>query len=268
MSSPGPTLADPSAAGPSLAGPSLAGRVAIVTGSAMNIGRATALMLAREGASIMVHAKSNRDGVEETRRLIQAAGGTAEGHLADLSTEAGAQGLIDAAVARFGRLDILVNNAAIRRNTPITEISYAEWREVLGSSLDCAFLATRAAVPHMVKGQWGRIVSLGGISMFLGAAGRAHVSAAKAGMIGMSRSLASELGPHGITVNVVAPGVIDTVRGGAAGKRSGASNTSTAPIRRDGRPEEIAHVITMLCRPEGGFTTGQTIEVNGGSHFI
>ena len=249
-----------------ISGQSLAGRVAVITGSAMNIGRATALMLAREGAEIMVHAKSNREGVDETRRLIAAAGGTADGHLADLSTEAGAQSLIDATVKRFGRLDILVNNAAIRRNTPITEISYAEWREVLGSSLDCAFLATRAAVPHMVKGKWGRIVNLGGISMFIGTAGRSHVSAAKAGMVGMSRALASELGPHGITVNVVAPGVIDTVRGGAAGARP--STSTASPVGREGRPEEIAHVITMLCRPEGGYTTGQTIEVNGGSHFI
>ena len=247
---------------------SLKGRVAVVTGSAMNIGRATALMLAREGAQVMVHAKSNLAGVEETKALIKAAGGDADGHLADLSTEAGAASLIDAAVKRFGQVDILVNNAAIRRNTPITEITYAEWREVLASSLDCAFLATRAAVPHMIKGKWGRVVNLGGISMFLGTAGRAHVSAAKAGMVGMSRSLASELGPHGITVNVVAPGIVDTVRGGAAGARPGASSTSKVPVGREGRPEEIAHVITMLCRPEGGYTTGQTIEVNGGTHFI
>ena len=247
---------------------SLKGRVAVVTGSAMNIGRATALMLAREGAQVMVHAKSNLAGVEETKALIKAAGGDADGHLADLSTEAGAASLIDAAVKRFGQVDILVNNAAIRRNTPITEITYAEWREVLASSLDCAFLATRAAVPHMIKGKWGRVVNLGGISMFVGTAGRAHVSAAKAGMVGMSRSLASELGPHGITVNVVAPGIVDTVRGGAAGARPGNSSTSKVPVGREGRPEEIAHVITMLCRPEGGYTTGQTIEVNGGTHFI
>ncbi len=247
---------------------SLSGRVAIVTGSAMNIGRATALMLAGEGASIMVHAKSNAEGVEETKRLITAIGGSAGGHLADLSTEAGAQSLIDATVARFGRLDILINNAAIRRNTPFTEISYAEWREVLGSSLDCAFLASRAAVPHMRKGQWGRIVNIGGISMFIGTSGRAHVSAAKAGMVGMTRALASEFGPDGITVNVVAPGIIDTVRGGAAGKRPAASSSANTPVRREGRPDEIAHIITMLCRPDGGYTTGQTIEVNGGAHFI
>ena len=249
-------------------GSSLSGRVAVVTGSAMNIGRATALMLAREGASIMVHSKSNAVGVEETRGLINAAGGSADAHLADLSTETGSQGLIDATVARFGRLDILINNAAIRRNTPITEISYAEWRDVLGSSLDCAFLASRAAVPHMRRGKWGRIVNIGGISMFIGTAGRAHVAAAKAGMVGMTRALASELGPDGITVNVVAPGVIDTVRGGAAGQRPASSTATTVPVRREGRPEEIAHIVTMLCRPEGGYTTGQTIEVNGGSHFI
>jgi 3-oxoacyl-[acyl-carrier protein] reductase len=246
---------------------SLKGRVAIVTGSARNIGRATALMLASEGAAIMVHARSDAEGVEETKRLVTAAGGTVDGHLADLSTEAGAKGLIDATVARFGRLDILINNAAIRRNTPITDITLAEWREVLGSSLDCAFLATRFAAPHMIAGKWGRIVSLGGISMMKGTPGRAHVSAAKAAMVGMSRSLASELGPHGITVNVVSPGIIDTVRGGAAGHRPGGSATTDIPARREGRPEEIAHVITMLCRPDGGYTTGQTIQVNGGSHY-
>ena len=246
----------------------LSDRVAIVTGSAMNIGRATALMLAREGARVMVHARANREGVDETCRLIRAAGGEAEGHLADLATWDGAKGLIDATVARFGHLDILVNNAAVRRNTPITEMTLEEWRYVLGSSLDCAFLTTRHAAAHMIARKWGRIVNLAGISMFLGTAGRAHVSAAKAGLVGMSRALASELGPHGITVNVVAPGIIDTVRGGAAGARSGGSSVDRIPLRREGRPDEIAHVITMLCRPDGGYTTGQTIEVNGGSHFI
>ena len=247
---------------------SLEGRVAVVTGSARNIGRATALMLAREGCQLMVHARSDREGVEETKRLISDSGGQVDGHLADLSTEAGAKGLVDATIARFGRLDILINNAAIRKNTPFHELTLAEWREVMGSSLDCAFLATRQAIPHMMRAKWGRIVCLGGISMFKGTAGRAHVGAAKAAMIGMTRALASEYGPYGITANVVAPGIIDTVRGSAAGQRPGASTLAGVPVGREGRPEEIAHVITMLCRPEGAYTTGQTIEVNGGSHFI
>lgn len=246
---------------------SLSGRVAIVTGSARNIGRATALMLAREGADVMVHARSDREGVDETVALVQALGVKCMGHLADLSTEAGAEGLVAAAISGLGRIDILVNNAAIRRNTPITELTFAEWREVLGSSLDCAFLMTRNSVPYMIEGKWGRIVNLGGISMFRGAAGRAHVSAAKAGMVGMTRSLASELGPHGITVNVVAPGVIDTVRGSAAGARAMIPSAAGIPMGRAGTPDEVAHVITMLCRPEGAYTTGQTIQVNGGSHF-
>lgn len=247
--------------------PTLNGRVAIVTGSARNIGRATALRLAREGAAVMVHARADAAGVTETVAQLRAAGATAESHLADLSTEEGANALVATTIAKLGRLDILVNNAAIRRNTPITEMTLAEWREVLGASLDASFLTTRAAVPHMVAGRWGRIVNLGGISMFSGLAGRAHVSAAKAGMVGMTRSLATELGPYGITVNVVAPGAIVTERGAAAGARPAASSTSGIPAGRDGWPEEIAHIVTMLCCPEAAYTTGQTIEVNGGRHY-
>lgn len=247
---------------------SLTGRVAVITGSARNIGRATALMLAREGTAIMVHARSDTAGINETLELLRAAGATASSHLADLSREEGAAGLVAATIKQFGRLDILINNAAVRRNTPITEVTLAEWREVLGASLDASFLMTRAAVPHMIAGKWGRIVNLGGISMFRGQAGRAHVSAAKAGMVGMTRSLASELGPHGITVNVVAPGAIATERGAAAGARPAPTGAASVPVGRDGRPEEIAHVICMLCRPDGAYTTGQTIEVNGGSHYL
>jgi 3-oxoacyl-[acyl-carrier protein] reductase len=248
--------------------PSLEGRVAIVTGSARNIGRATARMLAGEGAAVVVHARQDKAGVEEAVEVLTAEGVTVIGHIADVSNEAGAQSLISAAVSRFGRVDILVNNAAIRRNTPLVEMSFAEWRDVMANSLDCAFLCSRYAVPYMIRQGWGRIVNIGGISMFKGTAGRAHVSAAKAGMIGMSRSLASELGPSGITVNVVAPGAIDTVRSGAAGARPSSPGAAANPVGRDGTPEEIAHIVTMLCRPEAAYTTGQTIEVNGGAHYL
>ncbi len=248
--------------------PLLEGRVAIVTGSARNIGRATARMLAGHGASVVIHARQDQAGVDEAVALLTADGANAIGHLADLSTEAGAQSLIQAAIDRFGRVDILVNNAAIRRNTPLVEMTFAEWREVMANSLDCAFLCSRYAVPHMIKGGWGRVVNIGGISMMKGTPGRTHVSAAKAGMIGMARSLASELGPHGITVNVVAPGAINTVRSGAAGARPSSTTTSGIPVGRDGQPEEIAHIVSMLCLPGAAYTTGQTIEVNGGSHFL
>jgi 3-oxoacyl-[acyl-carrier protein] reductase len=224
-------------------------------------------MLTREGAAIMVHARSDQAGVEETCKLVEAAGGKAAGHLADLSTVAGAQGLADATVGRFGKIDILVNNAAIRRNTPFLELTLKEWHEVLANSLDCAFLCSRYAVPHMLPGKWGRIVNIGGITMFRGTPGRAHVAAAKAGMIGMTRALASELGLHGITVNIVAPGTIATVRGGAAGARPPDTASLNIPVGREGTPDEIAHIVTMLCRPEGAYTTGQIIEVNGGAHY-
>lgn len=246
---------------------SLANRVAIVTGSARNIGRAIALMLAREGASVMVHARQDKEGVTETEGLIGQIGAEAAGHLADLGTEEGADGLVKATVARFGRLDILINNAAIRRNTPIEKISLKEWREVLGCSLDCAFLSTRAAVPHMRAGKWGRIINITGITAHRGTPGRVHVAAAKSAMMGMTRSLALELAGDGITVNCVSPGLIDTVRGGAAGARPSDMAVAGIPVGREGRPEEIAHVVTMLCRPEGAYTTGQTIQVNGGLHF-
>jgi 3-oxoacyl-[acyl-carrier protein] reductase len=246
---------------------SLTGRVAIVTGSARNIGRATALSLAREGCAVMVHARTDGEGVEETARLVEELGGRAGRHLADLSTETGAAGLVEATLAQLGGLDIVVNNAAVRRNTPFLETTLADWHAVLAGSLDCAFLVSRNALPHMLAGRWGRIVNLTGISLHKGTPGRTHVSAAKAAMVGMSRSLAMEVAASGVTVNCVSPGIIDTVRGAAAGARPSAGGSSSIPVGRDGRPEEIAHVVTMLCRPEGAFTTGQVIQVNGGAAF-
>ena len=244
---------------------SLTGRVAIVTGSARNIGRATALSLAREGAAIMVHARTDAVGVAETRALLEQQGARVATHLADLASEAGAQSLVAATVAALGRLDIVVNNAAIRRNTPFLELTLQEWHEVLANSLDCAFLTSRHGIPHMLPGRWGRIVNLTGITAHRGTPGRAHVGAAKAGMIGMTRSLAMEFAAAGITANCVSPGAIDTVRGQAAGARPGDPRASSSPLGRDGTPEEIAHIVTMLCRPEGAFTTGQVIQVNGGA---
>lgn len=245
----------------------LEGKVALVTGAARNIGRCIAMTLAAEGAAIVVNARSDREGVDETVAEIEKAGSHALAHLADVTDENAVAGMVDAAVARFGRLDILVSNAALRRQTPFVEMSYAEWREILAVALDGAFVTARACVPHMIRAGGGAIVTLGGVSTHIGTKNRVHVCAAKAGLEGLTRGLAQELAEHGITVNCVSPGSIDTVRGAAAGARPGNMSHDHIPLKRMGRPEEIAAMVRLLCLPEGSYTTGQTIHVNGGVYM-
>ena len=243
----------------------LEGRVAIVTGSAMNIGRQTCLKLARLGAAVVTHAKENRAGAEETAALVLAEGGRAATCIGDLSDPAGARALIDTAVAQFGGPHILVNNAAVRRNTSLGDTSYEDWRAVLATNLDAPFLCSQAAVPHMVKAGWGRIVMIGGLSAHRGVKDRVHVATSKAGLTGMTRALAAEFAEAGITANCVVPGSIDTIRGAAAGAAPHGGHPNL--LGRPGTPEEVAHIIVSLCRPEAGYTTGQTVHVNGGAYL-
>ena len=242
-------------------------RAALVTGSALNIGRAIALALAADGYAVMVHARSSEADCAETVRLIEAAGGQAAMQLADISDPAQARGLIEAAQARFGRLDALVNNASRRRQTPLAEITPAEWREILGSTLDGAFYCAQAAAAAIAAAGGGSIVNLGGISAHAGATGRVHAVTAKAGMIGLTRALAKELAGQGITVNTVVPGDIDTVRGAAAGGNSGKATLPGTLLGRRGKPEEVAAMVAYLCSPAGRFVTGQTVHVNGGAYL-
>ena len=244
------------------AGKALEGKVAIVTGSARNIGRAIAHALAGHGAAVVVHGQQDAEAAESVRRELESAGAHATAHLADIREEAACQGLVDAAVSAFGRLDMLVCNAAIRRQKPFLETSFADWREVLAVDLDGVFLMTRAAAPRIVEAGGGSIVCLGGTPSHMGTTGRAGVCAAKMGVVGLARVLASELGPHGINVNVVAPGHVDTARGASAGQISAV--TSERPIARKAKPEEIAAMVAHLCLPAGRYVTGQTIHVNGG----
>ena len=240
----------------------LEGRTAIVTGSARNIGRAIAHALAARGASVVIHGQRDREAAEAVRDEIAAKGGNAIVHLAELTDEQACRGLVDAAVAEFGRLDVLVCNAAIRRQKPFLETTFAEWREVLAVDLDGVFLVTRAAAPHIVAAGGGSIVCLGGSPSHMGTRGRSHVCAAKMGVVGLARVLANELGEHDINVNVVAPGHVDTARGASAGQRS--TVTRDRPMARMARPEEIAAMVCHLCLPSGRYVTGQTIHVNGG----
>lgn len=240
-------------------------KVALVTGSAMNIGRQIALALASDGYRVMTTARNSDADANETARLVRDAGGDADTHMADISDHAQAAGLVQATVRRFGRLDVLVNNASLRRQTKFAEMTPAEWREILGATLDGAFYCAHAAAPHIIAAGGGCIVNVGGISAHIGAVGRVHAVTAKAGMVGLTRALAKELGANNITVNIVVPGSIDTVRGFAAGGNSGRAHLPDNLMGRMGRPEEIAAMVRFLCSDEARFITGQTIHVNGGA---
>jgi 3-oxoacyl-[acyl-carrier protein] reductase len=243
----------------------LAGTAAIVTGSAKNIGRVIALYLAEEGASIVVNGLSDKPAAQAVADEIQAAGGRAVVQMGDVTRETDATALAETCMSAFGRIDFLVCNPAIRKQTPFLQMTLEEWHRVLAVPLDGAFLTAKAAVPHMIAGgRGGSIVTLGGVSAFLGTPGRAHVCAAKAGLIGLTHALAMELAEHNIRVNCVAPGAIDTVRGTSAGTRPSGMGAHRAPLGRLGRSEEIAAVVRQLCLPDGAYITGQTIHVNGG----
>jgi len=238
-------------------------RVAVVTGAARNIGRAIALDLASAGASIVVNARSSAAEAAAVVEEIEAAGGKACVHLADIADPEAAQSLIDTAIRTFGRLDILVNNAAIRRETAFDDLGWQEWREVLSVILDGAYLCAHAAVVHLRQSDAGSIVNIGGMSAHSGAADRAHVIAAKAGLVGLTRGLAHDLAPQ-VTVNCVVPGLIDTVRIAATGMPGHDRGRSTLLGRR-GRPEDVASLVRYLCGPGGRYVTGQAIHANGGT---
>jgi 3-oxoacyl-[acyl-carrier protein] reductase len=240
-------------------------KVAIVTGSALNIGRAIALHLARDGFSLVVTARHSETDTAETARLIRESGGEAIVHMADITDPAQAIGLIQAAVTRFGRLDVLVNNASVRRQTKFADMTPQEWREIMSATLDGAFYCAHAAAPRIAASGGGSIINLGGISAHVGAVGRVHAVTAKAGMLGMTRALAKELASDNITVNTVVPGSIETIRGAAAGGNHGRAALPDSPLGRRGQPDEIAAMVRFLCSPEARYVTGQTIHVNGGA---
>ncbi len=240
-------------------------KVALVTGSAMNIGRAICLHLARDGFRVMVTARQSQADCEETVRLVREAGGEADMHLADISDDTQAAALVEATVARFGRLDVLVNNASIRRQTKFADMTPAEWREIMGTTIDGAFYCAHAAAPHIVAAGGGTIINLGGISSHTGATGRVHAVTAKAAIVGLTRALAKELAGDNITVNTVVPGSIETVRGFAAGGNHGRAALPDSPLGRRGQPGEVAAMVRFLCSEEARYVTGQAIHVNGGA---
>lgn len=242
-------------------GNEIEGKVALVTGGARNIGRAICRSLAAGGASVMVNAHTSRAEAEKTVGMI---GAKADLHIADVTKPDQVKALVEATVKRFGRLDLLVNNAAVRFETSFEKMKYEEWKSVLAIVLDGAFLCAQAALPHMIKAGGGTIVNIGGQTGHKGAAERAHVITAKAGIAGMTKALAMDLAPHKITVNCVVPGTIDSQRGLPGVPDRPAHRMTVPPIGRRGEPEEIAAMVRMLCGPDARYITGQSIHLNGG----
>jgi len=245
-------------------GRELAGNVALITGGGRNIGRAIALSLAAGGASVMVNVDRSRGDAEETVRLVEAVGGKAASFIADVTRPDDVAAIVAATVARFGRIDVLVNNAALRTEQTFANMPFADWRRILSVILDGAFLCSQACLPYLAQGGRGAIVNIGGETGHRGAAGRAHVVTAKAGLAGMTKALALEFAPQRITVNCVVPGRIDTVRESAADPGAPAHRPATPPVGRLGTPGEVAAMVRMLCGPDARYVTGQAIHVNGG----
>jgi 3-oxoacyl-[acyl-carrier protein] reductase len=245
-------------------GSELAGKVALVTGGARNIGRAIARSLAAGGAAVMVNARTSRAEAEQTVAMIESGGGRAALHIADVTDAKAVAAMVEEAAKRFGRLDFLVNNAAVRFETPFATMKFEEWRRVLSVVLDGAFLCAQACLPHLIRAGGGAIVNIGGLTGHKGATGRAHVITAKAGLAGMTKALALDLAPHQITVNCVVPGTIESVRGLPGVPERPEHRRAPPPIGRRGAPEEIAAMVRMLCGPDARYITGQAIHVNGG----
>jgi len=246
-------------------GKELTGKVAIVTGAGRNIGRAIVLGLAHAGASVVLNVRSNKGEANSVVREIEAAGGKAIGVLGDVADEKTADALADAALKSFGRIDILVNNAALRRETPITEMDYTEWREVMSVILDGAFRCVHACLPAMRK-NGGTIINIGGMSAHVGSKDRAHVMTAKTGLVGFTRALAHDLAAEKITANCVVPGAIDTAR--PSSSQSPAHHLTHGTITgQRGKPDDVAAMVRFLCGPGGRYVTGQTIHVSGGGYL-
>ena len=242
----------------------LDGKVALVTGSGRNIGRATILKLASEGAHVVVNSRTNQAEADAVVREAQARGVKALSVLADVSKKDQVEGMVARALSEFGKIDILINNAAIRPQKPFTELTVQDWEVVRGVVLDGALYCTRAVIDSMVSNRYGRILFFTGEGAFVGGAGRAHVSAAKMGLVGLARSLASEFAALNIRVNVVSPGSIDTLRANPDWYRGQVPNATGIPLGRQGTVDEIAAACLFLVSDDGGFVTGQTIHVNGG----
>ncbi|MDE3105164.1 MAG: 3-oxoacyl-[acyl-carrier-protein] reductase [Acidobacteriota bacterium] len=242
------------------------GRVALVTGASQGIGRACALELARRGASVALAAR-NVEKLEAVAAEIRAAGGTAQPFALDVASEASIKAGAKAVVDHFGKVEILVNNAGITRDILSMRMKRADWDDVLTTNLTGAFLLTQALMMQMIKNRWGRVINITSVVGELGQAGQANYAASKAGLIGLTKSLARELASRSITVNAVAPGYIETAMTAVLTDEQKGAMTQNIPLGRVGTDLDIAHAVAFLASEEAGYITGHTLDVNGGMHM-
>jgi 3-oxoacyl-[acyl-carrier protein] reductase len=241
-------------------------RVALVTGAGRNIGRAIALALARDGMAVAVNVRGSVAEGQSVVDELTAMGAPALLCVADVTDASAVQAMVVQVAARFGRLDVLVNNAAIRKEATLADMSSADWRSTLAVVLDGAFHCTQAALPHLQKAKDGAVVNIGGLTAHTGAENRVHVVTAKAGLVGLTRALAHDLAAHQVTVNCVSPGMIDTLREGSSVSAQPNHHKKHTPLLgRRGTAEEVADSVAWLAGPQARFLTGQVMHVNGGT---
>lgn len=249
---------------PETPGLSLEGRVAIITGASRGIGRAIAIELSRRGASVIVNFNHSPDEARAVVDQIRSEGGKAEAIQADVSDTQQAQDLIKTAIDNFGNLDILVNNAGTTRDGLIMTMNEADWDQVIDTNLKSTFNCSKAAIRHMMRKRYGRIINISSVSGQAGQAGQTNYSASKAGQIGFTKALAREVAPRQITVNAIAPGFITTDLTSGLPEDLKQATLKATPLGRWGSPEEIAFAAAFLASDQAAFITGQVLAVDGG----